>query len=294
MFFFRKKKYTPPNRNFSTFYFQNEEKQSFFNKNGYVVIENIVNEEEIHDAYSKFQEIKKLEGYNVNERFESSGNFTSVSTQETIFKYIAEYMHKIAPRFANMKNCEIGNGGAFFIKPNSIKSTLEPHQDSTVLDETKEYGVFVWVPLTDIDIKNGPLYLLPGSHLWGNSYRSQHIPWAFRKQCNFLWKYMTPILVKKGDIICFDTAIIHGSGANISNDFRVVLCGALLPSKHTKVEYLLSNKKIYKYYVDDNYWLDGGKESKLKNYPYEVQPYDFPNPISKNEIYQLLNLSGIE
>jgi len=70
---------------------------------------------------------------------------------------------------------------------------------------------------------------------------------------------MEPIIVNKGDMICFDTSIIHASGLNKSKETRIVACGALLPNEHQQVEFLLKNKTVYKYYINSDYWFLGRK-----------------------------------
>lgn len=289
MFFFRKNKLYPQKRNFKPSYFLNDDNQKYFEENGYVVLQNLVTEVEIQEATRFFDTIKSLPSYKVEQKFESAGNFECKETQSLIFEYINSFIPKIAQRFANLSNCDLGDGGTFFIKPPGKESVLHPHQDSAVIDETTGYGIFIWIPLTDITLDNGPLYVLPKSHLWGNYYRSQHIPWAFRKQYMYLWKEMIPVLVNKGDIICFDTSIIHASSMNKTNTERISLAGALLPKNHTKIEYLLKNKTIYKYNIDNDYWLDGGKISSLEKYESSNFSYNYNNPVSKSDIQNLLN-----
>jgi ectoine hydroxylase-related dioxygenase (phytanoyl-CoA dioxygenase family) len=289
MWFFKKQKITEVKRDFSKPYFRDNHFQQSFEKYGYVVLKDIITDEEINEALAIFHALQQMDAYKVDSRFESAGNFICKETQAFIFDFIREYSKKIAPRFANLDNCDIGEGGTFFIKPPGDESILHPHQDSTVIDEATSYGIFIWIPLQDITMNNGPLYILPHSHLWGNVYRSQHIPWAFRKQYKYLWEKMQPVPVKKGDIICFDTSIIHASGINKTNQIRVAACGALLPKNHEKVEYLLKDQLVYQYKIDNEYWLDGGQETTLNKYTFTTTNYNYPNPVNKSCINQLLN-----
>lgn len=290
MLFFNKHTIKPVRRNFSAPYFLDTSIQKKFEGNGYVVIKDIIRMDELNDASLFFEKIKALPSYKVDKKFESAGNFECKQTQTLIFEFIKKFMSTIATRFSITSNCDIGDGGTYFIKPPGKDSVLHPHQDSAVIDETTGYGIFIWIPLTNITMDNGPLYVLPKSHLWGNFYRSQHIPWAFRNQYKYLWKKMIPLLVDKGDIICFDTSIIHASSMNKTSEDRISLAGALLPKNHSKVEYLLENKKVLKYDIDNDYWLDGGKVSTLRNYKYTMSDYNFINPVSKNDIENLLKI----
>jgi ectoine hydroxylase-related dioxygenase (phytanoyl-CoA dioxygenase family) len=99
---------------------------------------------------------------------------------------------------------------------------------------------------------------------------------------------MLPLYVNKGDVICFDTSIIHGSGINYTNEDRVAMCGAIFEKNHTKVEYQIKGNEMRKYFVTKDYWLDGGQAQNLVKYKSEVIKNEFPNPISKNQILQLL------
>lgn len=290
MFFIKKHTIKPVQRNFTPAYFLDSATQDFFEENGYVVIKDIINEDELIEARTFFEKIKSLPSYKVDKKFESAGNFECKQTQTLIFEFIKKFMSAVAARFSNTSNCDLGDGGTFFIKPPGKDSVLHPHQDSAVIDETVGYGVFIWIPLCNITMENGPLYVLPKSHLWGNFYRSQHIPWAFRKQYMYLWEKMIPLVVNKGDVICFDTSIIHASSMNKTSEDRISLAGALLPKNHSKVEYLLKDKKFIKYDIDNDYWLDGGKVSTLRNYKYTTGDYNFINPVSKNDIENLLKI----
>ena len=290
MWFFKDKDIPVVRRNFDIQYFKDLQAQCEFAQNGFVVIPKLISDEEVEEISVFFQSLKKLPSYQVNTSFESSGNFLCKTTQAKIFEFVEQFMYKIADRFVLLENCDIGDGGTFFIKPPSKASILHPHQDSTVIDEEKSYGVFVWLPLCDINEKNGALNVIPKSHLWGNVHRSQHIPWAFRKHHKLLWQFMQPIYVQKGDAICFDTSIIHASGINTTNEERIAMCGAIFEKNHKKVEYLQQNKKLQKFLVNKDYWLDGGQSKNLSNYPSENVVDTFPNPVSKNQVKKLLNL----
>ena len=287
MFFFKKYNIQPIQRDFNKQYLLKQNVQNQFNELGYVILRNVISDEELSIVYDEYLEIQENNDFVVNDKFESSGNFKSVELQKRIFIFIQDLMNKVAPRFADLSNCDIGDGGAFFIKPNTDKSRLEPHQDSTVIDENKEYAIFVWIPLCNITKNNGALYVLPKSHLWGNTYRSQHIPWAFRNIHKQLWEYMEPIYLNKGDIVLFDSSIIHASEKNNSDTYRIAFCGALLPKNHQKVEYLITKNEARKYYVDNTYWLDGGTIQSLDKFKYEIVENKFPNPINKNILKQL-------
>ena len=79
--FFQKKKKVDfsPKRNFFPPYLIQENAQQFFEKYGYVVFSNILDDKIIKIAQDEFEKIQQLEGYVVNNKFESSGNFSKIS-----------------------------------------------------------------------------------------------------------------------------------------------------------------------------------------------------------------------
>ena len=102
MWFFKKKKIELIKRNFEPSYFSNKDNQDFFETNGYVILKNIVSEIEIEELHIKFNELKKMDGFDVKNKFESSGNFNSIKVQEFVFDTINKFMQKIAIRFAKI------------------------------------------------------------------------------------------------------------------------------------------------------------------------------------------------
>ncbi len=279
----------PIKRNFSPAYFLDQHIQDTYVQQGYVVIRNVVPDQLIEEALLQFDLLQKKDGYRVDRKFESSGNFPSVSLQQFVFEQVARLMQELAPRFANLNHCQVGTGGAYFIKPPTKESELLPHQDNPVVDERKSYAVFTWIPLHDVEVNNGTLWVLPGSHLWGNVERSQHIPWAFRNLCQSLKKYMVPLELKRGDMICFDPSIIHGSGVNKGERTRLVLSGALLPKQLVQVDYMVRNGMVEQREVKNDYWMDGGHLEGFEDCPLlERQPYAYPNPMSRRDVSFLL------
>ncbi len=281
-------------RDFNKKYLLSESAQLEFEKKGYTVLHSVVTNDETQQLLNGFNEISKHPKFILKEKFESSGNFLDKELQKNIFSILNKVMTNIVSRIANLENCEVGDGGAFFIKPSGSQSELNPHQDSAVIDESKFYGMFLWTPLTECNSNTGTLSVMPGSHLFGNHYRAQHIPWAFKNQIAFLKKHMIEMPVSPGDLICFDTSLIHGSGINKSESTRIAACGALLPKNHSKVEYQLQKRGLLQYHVENEYWLDGGNPENLSRYPKTEIQNNFPNPITRRQLKKLIYDTSIE
>ena len=112
---------------------------------------------------------------------------------------------------------------AFQVKPASPGSSLNPHQDSSLVDETTWPGIYAWIPLVDTDEENGGLQVVPGSHRFGNLHRTLSVPWQFAGLEDVLRRHSVPLTVAAGGVVLFDSATVHGSPPNRSGATRVAL-----------------------------------------------------------------------
>lgn len=167
------------------------------------------------------------------------------------------------------------------------------HQDSTVIDEEKDYCLFIWIPFCDITKENGYISVLPGSHLWGNTQRSLGVPWQFRNHVETLNKHMHPVFLNAGDVMIFDPALIHSSSPNLSKEIRHAITITVL-RKDYQLVYHFKNKEIdetlmEKYYVTENFYFDYDfiskpDESKWKKEIIPRKPFE----LTKRELISLI------
>lgn len=283
-------------RDFSPRYFSNDEHQHTYNNLGYVVIKNCIPDSIIEYANKTYYDlISKQSGFVLNDKFQNSGRLEDTNIRNIIIDEINKISVNILADIVIKENCEQKTGGAFQIKPASSTSILNPHQDSPIIDETKYYATYVWIPLCDTNVKNGTLHVLPKSHLWGNFQRSLNVPWPFRDHIKTLWKHMIPIDTNVGDIICFDSALIHSSTPNLSDKLRLAFTTCLLPKNYELVEYFCDQNtpknKIEMYYIDDYYYRNCNIEKRPEENLYkglELQKRIYPNRINTYSLKRLI------
>ena len=94
-----------------------------------------------------------------------------------------------------------------------------PHQDWRSMQGSVN-SMVVWIPLVDIDKDLGALEVIPGSHLKG-LYKTEKDEW-FRtiKDDRFNFDDFAALEVKRGDVVCFNSFLIHQSGDNITSNIR--------------------------------------------------------------------------
>lgn len=293
--FFKTQEIATTPRVFPSNYFLEKSYQESINKKGYAVIKNVVAEDKILLLNDIYNRLTQFQEYSIHDKFQNSGRFRSPEIRNFVMENIGAFSKQFLPTVFDASVFDDNTTGAFQIKPPSKVSELNPHQDAPVIDETKENGLFVWIPLCDINEQNGAIMVLPGSHLWGNHQRSLNVPWVLEKHTKLLWKHMQPVYVNKGDIIVWDTALIHASLPNLSNQTRVAITSTLLPKDFKMVEFFKDKQtpkdKIEKYQVGRSFWES---EDIMKRPPcppnqfLEMEDEAFPSSISSKQLVSLI------
>ena len=110
-------------------------------------------------------------------------------------------------------------------------SGLSLHQDWTYIDERRGRSVAFWVALDDVGpaIGNGPLCVVPGSHLLADTYRGPATEQWFSPWLDELARAAVPLTVPAGHAVLIDARLIHWSPPNGSGRLRLALAGAAVP-----------------------------------------------------------------
>jgi hypothetical protein len=262
-------------------------------KQGWCVIKDVISPEEINRFQETFSEISLLEGFELDKHLLNSGRLFNPLIRKKTQDVINLNARTILPRIFQMDKVDEHTGGAYQVKPPHVESDLLIHQDSTVIDETKDYCLFVWIPFCDVTMENGHLSFLPGSHLWGNTQRSLGVPWQFRDHIPTLYKYVKPVLANAGDVVVFDPAAIHASAPNLSKEIRHAITITVL-RKNYKLVYYYRNKEIdptliEKYQVDENFYYDYDFVSKPDETIWKKETVKFePFDLTKRELVALI------
>lgn len=118
----------------------------------------------------------------------------------------------------------------FIVKVPGQQTTFPIHQDWSVVDETRHTALNVWVPLHDVDERNGGLWAVPGSHRLGNHIRGPgHLFPNLRSIESAVRPRMRAAGGQAGTATVFYHRVIHGSPPNLSEAPRVALACSILP-----------------------------------------------------------------
>lgn len=124
---------------------------------------------------------------------------------------------------------------SFIVKAPGEKSELIVHQDMTLLDESKYFGMNIWCPLVDLNDTNGAIRVLPKSHRFFKTYRGSSIPDIYDDVVDEVKSLLQPLHLKAGQAVIFDQSIIHYSPPNLSNQERPVI-NTFIAHKHATIK----------------------------------------------------------
>lgn len=250
-----------------SFFIDNKFTESIKTK-GYVVVD-LLNEQQIKELKSGYEEIAAFQNNDFGELFWPSGRSENTKIRNLAKQKIDAVLPIALKEYIKEDDVKY-NGGTYLIKPPSDKSALSPHQDSAHVLENEAFSVYCWAPLQDVGKANGCLYVFPESHKINITQRSLSVPWAFREHIQMLQKYMEPIPLKAGQAIFFDAALIHASPPNFSNETRVAINFYIHPKHQHFCHYHFNkkNKKVEVFSVTPSFYYDEDFEKRPTNkYP---------------------------
>lgn len=169
--------------------------------------------------------------------------------------------------------------GVFTVKQPGDNSAMLLHQDWSLVDETINRSVSIWVALCDMDHRNGNLQVAPRSHLYCNYPRGMNFGVPFESIRTLMHeKYLLDVPLRKGDAVVFDHRLIHASPPNLSDRVRLAAVLALIPKQATLVHYYRNpNNEIELLELDDEAF-------RLMNY------FDAPNKPPHQVVLRTFNL----
>ena len=219
-------------------FFRDKSLQKKIEKDGFVVVP-LLEPDDIAFLRKEFYEVlEMLPGGTLPQKFWTSGRVPDPIIRNKIRRALEKTHPKNLTKYFDPEIIDFV-GGVFMGKSRSNQSRLYPHQDSSHLDERKAFSLYCWVPLQDVDFFNGAMQMLPGSHKFGNRFRSLNVPWDFQGYEDIMFRYMIQCPMKAGEAALFDAATIHYSPDNYSPDLRLACNYFLQPKNMPFMHYFL-------------------------------------------------------
>lgn len=194
--------------------FKDDQLQASFEENGYVIV-----------PFYQEDDMNELEAcYNQLHPGNEKGFFPSTFSNDKDYRTIADKeVRRIGQKYIDhyCENIRVVCG-SFIVKHPGQESGMCVHQDMSLVDESRYTGINIWVPLVDLTVENGALFVLPKSHRIFPTYRGSSIPEFFSPVMEEIIDYLVPVTIPAGHAVFFDQSIIHFSPPNYSGKRRIV------------------------------------------------------------------------
>lgn len=248
-----------------------QEIEDELNQNGYIVVPGLEKSKisyYLSEAHNLLRNID-TDKYNFN----TASDFNHSIRTHTFQRIAKDFTPILNEIFFNF---EIIMGIIFIKRPSpDTKSQVGLHFDPTLLpNENIQRHLNVWVPLIDVDEKNGALWVVPRSHKIFAPAHAITITFPFSNIQNSVFQYGKCIKMKAGEALIFDNRLIHYSLQNFSKIDRPSIVLSFVPPESTFISLYkenLSNSLIEVYHQSHNWyqhpdWSNNFERPKTGNF----------------------------
>lgn len=211
-----------------------------YKQNGYLIVPNLIKKSKLNKVK---EDALKIFEYQLQEKNLLTSN---LSIEESIFKMFKlypelvincgkhiQYMISLQQLSLNKKllkwikflGVEFPNTATrtvlFFHNKNLAKEEffykIPPHQDAASMGSSND-AIVIWVPLINVYKKIGTLEIVPNSHKDG--LLTSKVEHSFGIVDKYKDEDFVSLEMEKGDVLFFNSYLVHRSGNNISNKIR--------------------------------------------------------------------------
>lgn len=172
-----------------------------------------------------------------------------LSIREGLEKILTPYFDSIFKNYRALSQ-------QFIVKLSGVDTTFPVHQDWSIVNETNFFSLNIWIPLHDVDEKNGAMWIVKGSHKLNQPIRGAgNLFPNYFSLLDELKPYMTSFPMKAGEALLFYHSTIHGSPANIAEEPRIIVQASVVPEKAPMEIYFqpLGTKTVEIHNPEDNF-----------------------------------------
>jgi ectoine hydroxylase-related dioxygenase (phytanoyl-CoA dioxygenase family) len=246
----------------------------FYNLNGFVVVENFLNKEDLEIWRSALEEAiydrngQKIPGQKIkigeNDGINKDHEYFSKvfdqlvnlwQTNERIKKLmLSKEIGKMASQLAGVDGIRIWHDQALIKRPWANPTSW--HLDTPFWSFSDRRALSIWVALDDATLENGCLYFIPGSYhstTFDNPGIGKNMDAIFEMYPQVLKTQSVAIPMKAGSCSFHNGLTIHGAGANMTNGFRRAMTCAYMPdgARFNGIKNILTDEQLSKLTVGD-------------------------------------------
>ncbi len=272
--------------------FKRSDIEEQFQRDGYCILPFLEKEavEELRNRFLALRPSDEFQGYQDTPIGKQSFHITFFDSdadyKRAVLDLAKETFASFCETYLDDYTCVQANA---FIKP-AGKGFVHPHQNLTIVDESRFTSLSLWMPFQDTTFDNGTLCVIPGSHNGFEDYRNTHIYWPyihfFREERGL--QYFQAINVRAGEVLILHDRLVHYTPDNITSEPRWVFHSLWQPTEADTFFFDPTEDKVRVYQVDKEYWqltLPGQGIGDLK--PIEVRPNN-THRYSETELIEVL------
>lgn len=202
---------------------------------GYYIAD-FINEKECKQLLEVYQRHEKKEVYEV--QFDQQNPEKNGAYMGVISKNVHDSINQILkPTFDKWFVDYYSAVNAFAVKTSGNAGKVPIHQDVSDLDELRYSTISIWLPLQDMSSENGTLQVVPRSHFIFLPYRASTINPYTKNIESEIMPYFTPLYLKAGQALLFDSRLFHFSPPNLSGKNRVITLCRICPTGAPIINY---------------------------------------------------------
>lgn len=213
-----------------------QEQKAFFEDQGYLIIEDLLTEQEIDTCQREIERLHQLAAQLQRKGELAASNFQcepfitdangevpilrkieQTRTHSAVFRQLSAHPKLIATVQTLLGDDLLLFRSTLMLKPAHHGSAHALHQDSAYWPIDPPALVTVSIALSDATLENGCIKVIPGSHKWGlqewgGIAQKQDAPLTQRDDLDLSAQIDVPL--KAGSVLFFHSLMAHGSGAN--------------------------------------------------------------------------------
>lgn len=238
--------------------FKDNKAEEFFLREGYIIVpfNNACDIDSLKESLLQLNPSDNFKGNQDTLIGKQSFHITFFDSEYDYKKRVYNFVKDVFTPFIHehIHDFKCVQGNVFLKPPKS--GIVFPHQNLTIVDETKYRTFSLWIPLQDTNEENGTLCLIPKTQNDFLKYRNTHVYWPYT---DFLaseegQQYFTSINVKKGELLIIDDRIVHYTPINKTESDRWVLHSLWAPNEAQIQFYNPIDTVVNIYDVSDDFW----------------------------------------
>ncbi len=222
-----------------------QEKINFFEKNGFVHLEDVLSNDEVDELAESMEESMRIKDGQGVKTDQVGGSYYKVLNQKVnnwrdhggMAKYsFHPKLAQIALKLSKSTGIRLFHDHALWKMPGDSKPTPW-HQDAPYWPMQQTGGLSAWIPVHDVDEHNGCMMFVPGSHKYGkltgiDLINPQNI-FDYIDNSDQARKSAVEVPLKKGSCTFHHGLTFHYAHANASDQPRRVLAIIYMPDGTT-------------------------------------------------------------